>query len=165
MDNAIKDESQDEPAKQRKNGFMRVSQATLEPDWLLQKIVDFTNQFGISASVTIQVGGSKVTGMTIPASKYMKLFGNSYCSAFDNPEIADALSQLFDGYVKDYLPKAEEDYRPDPVFIHLYDAHFANSDLSFPQNDGKPVLWRGRISSVEGFFLGSAVELKVPPSA
>jgi hypothetical protein len=43
--------------------------------------------------------------------------------------------------------------RPLPGFIHLRNARFLAGDQMVPTN--RPVLWRGRITAVDGFFLGS----------
>lgn len=125
-------------------------------DWFLQSLVDFANDHGTETGVTLQIGGLLVSGTIIPGMKYFEEFASLYGSGFKNdPELGAEYAKLIGSYKK-YLevPPEDKDNKPLPQYIHLRNARFFAPGQQQPfGNEG--VLWRGRITAVGGFFLGT----------
>jgi hypothetical protein len=128
--------------------------ATLEPDWFLRHLADFANRFGIGISITLQVGGVQVTGMTTSAEKYFRETAQLFDGAFADQDVNENFTKLINGFADSMKPKEGNDNLP--TYIHLSNAHFYAPSGDIPRNDGKPVLWRARISAVDGFYIGSS---------
>lgn len=92
----------------------------------------------LSWDITLSVGGCLISGRLISASQYMRDF---------TPNMEDALKDA--GLRIDGKPEELDSIR----FIHLADARFYYANQQpIPANQG--VLWRGMLSSVDGFHLG-----------
>jgi hypothetical protein len=150
--------------KQASNGslHMNVSQATLEPDWFLRKLVALANSFEIGTSITLLVGGVQVTGMLISGESYFKLTAEEFGGAFFDTGIGDKVKTILNGFAEAVKPDLNDLQHPDPTYIHLANTHFYNPSGPIPQNDGKPILWRARISSIDGFYIGSSAKALAP---
>lgn len=131
-------------------------------DWFLQKLVEFANQFSLEFGVTLQVSGMLVSGTVVSGKRYFESFASSFSAGFvDFQEAGEAMKELIENYKGIYESgPAEEAQRPPPEFIHLLNARFFQPGQK-PIPDGGQALWRGRLSEVGGFFLGSLT----PPSA
>ncbi|SFR33244.1 hypothetical protein SAMN04488005_0460 [Yoonia tamlensis] len=124
-------------------------------DWFLEHIIgDFVNK-GLDIGVTLNVGGVVVSGMLINGKKYFEALA-------ENMDIQEGeISKLLGGHWKGYAAvyekpdDAPEDWVPNPIgYIHLANAKIhAPGQSPIPSNDG--VLWRGKLSSVDGFFIGN----------
>jgi hypothetical protein len=126
-----------------------------QTDWFLQSLVNFANNWGVETGVTLQVGGMMVSGMIIAAPKYFDEFAANYASGLRNdPALGESFSNLITSYKKLVeVPPEEMESAPLPQYIHLKNALFftpGQQPLS-----SQPVLWRGRITEVGGFFLGT----------
>ena len=122
-------------------------------DWLLEMLVGAANrQPGLAFDLTLNVRGTVVTGTLIGAKEFFEEYGRAMGLAG--------------------LPRLEEDFRavgeelqralsalpegagpvPPPHFVHLKDARMLTGPELVPTNRG--VLWRGHLSSVDGFSVG-----------
>lgn len=133
-------------------------------DWFLVGFVSFVDNFGFERPITLTVGGFLICGVLISAKKYFEeistMTQSATVSGVASTEIADEIKSILSNqYSK--LSKMHEKPAdladklslPPADFIHLQNAIFLNPNgKSIPSNCG--VLWRGKISSVDGFFLG-----------
>jgi hypothetical protein len=123
-------------------------------DWFLQSLVNMANGSGFEVGITLQVSGLLVSGILVGGKAYFEGFADDFSSAFANdPEGAESVRSSFAKYGEIY--KEEEGKEsPPPQYIHLKNTRFFNtSGNPIPGNRG--VWWRGRISEVGGFTLGS----------
>lgn len=120
-------------------------------DWFLQNLVSMANDDGFEVGITLTVNGFLVSGQLIGGRKYFEKFGTLFESAIKPEEkdsIASKYRELGESVYSDDL------HKDDPTYIHL-------NDVKFFQTSGNPipsmtgVLWRGRLSEVNGFLLGA----------
>lgn len=117
-------------------------------DDTLQTIVHFANECDAGASISLTIGGSLVTGVLISADNYFDQLIAGFSSASgDGKNLAPA------AMAKILTARKPAGGSPVPSqFLHLKDAKIYNGgDMPIP---GNGTLWRGKISSVDGFFFG-----------
>ncbi|MDN2716866.1 gas vesicle accessory protein GvpU [Janthinobacterium sp. SUN120] len=124
-----------------------------DQDRLLQELVKHANDWGLSISITLNLGGSMVSGQLISVETYLDEFAAEFKASFkDNPEIAQSYFDLFSSY----KPKRSEAEDKSPItparYIHLQGVRTYAPGR--PQFSVTSNLWRGRISEVSGFFIG-----------
>ena len=123
-------------------------------DWFLQQLVDYSNIYGIGTPITVQVGGMMICGEIIPASVYFDEFAAEFKRGFtQSPELGDTFFDLVVSYKKLLVQPEEGEDVPPPNYIHLRNAKVFT--VGNVQNAVNVALWRGRISEVGGFFLGT----------
>ena len=119
-------------------------------DWFLQSLINIVNTEEMSFGITLNVGGLLVSGTLIGGQHYFEGFGSDFSGG---DESAENLKKAFAKYSNIYTQE-KEDKQKSPRYIHLQDAQFFNtSGNPIPSNKG--VWWRGRVSEVSGFMLGS----------
>ncbi|MCF8178110.1 MAG: hypothetical protein K9J74_06345 [Sulfuritalea sp.] len=126
-------------------------------DWFLQSLVNMANSSSLEIGVTLQVGGLLVSGLLVGGKAYFEGFAEDFSSAFANdPAVSESVRNSFAKYGEIYKEE-EGSTPPPPQYIHLRNTRFFNtSGNPIPENKG--VWWRGRISEVGGFTLGSLVK-------
>lgn len=125
-----------------------------EKDWFLSEMVELANA-GIEAPVTLTIGGSVLSGKLISGEQYFRNYGSTFTSTIKDLDLRKNLTEKFESYAVEYAnDTAEKSERP-LRFIHLKDAKWHHLSGTMPNGDG--VLWRGKISCVDGFFLGNIV--------
>lgn len=128
-------------------------------DWFLESLVTTVNNTGLEIGITLQMDGFLVSGFLVNGGKYFEGFSNEFISEtaahFGNDEALDAIQQAFNTYAGMYAPKEGEEAAADKAnYIHLQDARFFNTNgAPIPNNRG--MWWRGRLSEVNGFILGT----------
>ncbi|HEX8192343.1 MAG TPA: gas vesicle accessory protein GvpU [Allosphingosinicella sp.] len=129
-------------------------------DWLLKTFVEEANaRKGDFFSITLSVGGSVVAGTLVGVSEYFRAIAKSFYSDDETPEEGTWASWLLEA-AKDADDFIDEDPERTPParYIHLRDARIhAHGQRPLPTNEG--VWWRGKLSSVDGFWIG---RLRVP---
>jgi hypothetical protein len=124
------------------------------PDWFLQTLVTLSNSCKGEIGMTLQIGGFLVSGIMVSGTQYFDAFAKEFASGFADKDLAEQVRTHFSGFGEIYKAKADV---PDPAFIHLVNARFFNtSGQPIPANRG--VLWRGRLSEVSGFIVGTLAE-------
>jgi len=129
-----------------------------QPDWFLQLLVGWVNKLPLDFGITLHVAGFLVSGNLIGGAEYFSGFASEFSGGFAGaPELAEsfrkAIADLGETYKTDEKAMEEVD-RPLPMFIHLKNARYFNTGGNpIPGNRG--VWWRGRISEVSGFTLGT----------
>lgn len=123
------------------------------PDWLLQLYVDLLEKTGVSFSVTLNVGGMLVSGELVSAEQYFD--GITACMTESAPEDSRASVNAYFGGIAGIFKESLGDVTgPLPSYIHLKEARvFHHSGAPIPSNER--VWWRGRITRVDGFWLGA----------
>jgi len=123
-----------------------------DKDWFLQNLVNMVNSGGFSLDITLNVGGFLVSGQMIGGKAYFEGFGSDFASAIENPKIAASIEAAFAKNGEIY--SLEGEMPPSPSYIHIMNARFFNTNGN-PIPDNRGVWWRGRLSQVDGFSLGS----------
>jgi hypothetical protein len=124
-------------------------------DWFLQNLVNLVNAREIELGITLNLGGFLVSGRLVSGQKYFGGFGEDLGSTFNDPEIRRNVEQSYAQLGEIYTAgrKAGEAVAP-PNYLHLMNARFFHTaGVPIPTDGG--VWWRGRISEVSGFFLGT----------
>lgn len=135
--------------------------AMADHDWLLASIVRIVTKTDSEIILTLQVGGFLVSGHLVSSRKYIEGFGADMSAGFPDKEEA---AEVRDSCSK--IAKEMDLDQPGYIdnlggFIHLRNAKlFGPGGSPIPSNHG--VWWRGRLSEVQGFFLGS---LSITPNA
>jgi hypothetical protein len=124
-------------------------------DWFLQSLVMLVNKSDIQLGITLQVGGMLVSGSLVGGAAYFAGFADDISAPFaENPEVADAVKASYLEFSQIYRPDSTDGEVPPPMFIHLKDARiFGAAAIPIPMNRG--VWWRGRVSEVSAFVLGT----------
>lgn len=127
-------------------------------DWFLTQMIETVINRGVEIGVTLTVGGSVVSGMLISGKTYFEELGELLTGASKaEGDVASALGEAWPAYAQLYeKPEGAGDdwIEPPATYIHLRNAYYLMPGSgSLP---GKPgMLWRGRISSVDGFSIGN----------
>lgn len=123
-------------------------------DHFLQYLVSLINGIGnAEMGITLTVGGSVVSGMLISGDKYFEEFSTAFAAGFGEADestqnIKSSVNRFGDKYRND---RASEDSVEPPVYIHLKKAKHYSAAGAIPRQH---VIWRGKISAVDGFSLG-----------
>jgi len=125
-------------------------------DWLLQDVVRLINQVdGMSLGVTLVVGGGVVTGDLISVKNFFHEYGKLWKEGFTSK--AAELAEMFDQQWREFGDRAFEEIKAAKPrlfgYVHLRNARYVLGSTFVPTAGG--MLWRGRISEVAGFSIGS----------
>lgn len=127
-------------------------------DWFLQSLIDLVNGREIEIGLTVHSGGFLVSGLLVSGHQYFQGFGAEFARAFDDPGLTENIQQAYSRYGGIYISqKQPNDIFLRPNFIHLKQARFFNT-AGEPIPANMAVWWRGRVSEVDGFFLGMLSE-------
>ncbi len=119
-------------------------------DWFLEELVAITERTGVGVGVTLFVQGTLVTGSLVNARTYFEGLAALPMEAAGYPELAEAFKELFANTGKAVKETTNES--PPPPFIHLQNAHVVAPNGHVMS---AAMWWRGRVSAVSGFSLGS----------
>lgn len=118
-------------------------------DWLLQKVVSWSNKSGRELSITLHTPSGVVSGTLITHKTYFKAFADEYLGG----TTGDGAEKLRDMIAAYGVPSQEkEDPYDDVQFIHMKNAQFFVPGQHPMPSSG--ILWRGKISTVCSFNLG-----------
>jgi hypothetical protein len=125
-----------------------------EADYFLQDLVDDTNHFPDNAiGITLQIGSMLVSGTIISGDEYFRLCADQL--APPDTDIHKHFVSYGDRYKEDRENKSEDTRDSGSIsYIHLSDCRFHGN----PMLSKLKVLWRGRISQVQGYFIGTLIE-------
>jgi hypothetical protein len=125
-------------------------QLTSSKDWLLQGLVDLSNKNGLRITITLNVGGTLISGLLISGEEYFELLAQSLEQTGVLENLVEQIRQLSKIVYGEESGDTQNDL---PSYIHLKNTKFYNSARGLP-TDGV-ALWRGKINSVDGFFIGA----------
>jgi hypothetical protein len=124
------------------------------PDTFLQGLVDTVNIRGFEIGITLHVGGFLVSGKMVGVDKYFEGFASAFTAGWTDEEAASSMREQLTALGKGSVGDEAAADRLLPQCIHLSDAHFFNTNGN-PIPGNRSVLWRGRLSEVAGFSLGT----------
>lgn len=132
------------------NQTQRSEKTENDKDEVLAFIVSLANKGAISLGITLCVGGTMVTGQLIGGKEFFEGIANSYGN------VSDFFRGLGEGGAEGYKDTSQEqlDNVENIAFIHLGNARVVSSGISIPSFEQPGIFWRGRLSSVDGFFFG-----------
>lgn len=123
-------------------------------DWYLQELVSIVNSSAIEFGITLHVHGAVVSGLLISGRKYFKAFADDFAGAYlGDDEGREAVRAALASHSKIYDEIDKQEEPSPPQYIHLMHSRTFSPGGSTPSKVG--VLWRGKISAVSGFSLGS----------
>ncbi|MCA1065568.1 gas vesicle accessory protein GvpU [Rossellomorea sp. AcN35-11] len=129
-----------------------MSSDTGTKDSILEFFVQASNRHHFSLDITLNVKGAVITGTLVSAKEYFDSLSETF---EDGSEVAQRLSEE--------LTKAsesvEENLSSEAHFIHLKNTKVYCGDSKPTPSKGK-IMWRGKLSDVDGFFLGKISESK-----
>ena len=115
-------------------------------DSILEFFVQATNKHDFTLDITLNVNGAVITGTMISAKDYFDTLSETF---EDGSEVAQKLSEQ--------LAKAgdavETNGDSEAHFIHMKNTKVYCGDSKPTPSTGK-ILWRGKLSEINGFFLG-----------
>ncbi|WRP06534.1 gas vesicle accessory protein GvpU [Rossellomorea aquimaris] len=121
-------------------------------DSILEFFVQATNKHDFSLDITLNVNGAVITGTLVSAKEYFDSLSETF---EDGSEVAQKLSEE--------LAKAgeaiDDNQSAEAHFIHLKNTKVYCGDSKPTPSKGK-IMWRGKLSEVDGFFLGKISESK-----
>ncbi|RFF46222.1 gas vesicle protein [Xanthomonas campestris] len=119
-----------------------------DADYLLQDLVLLANE-GLLIGITVTIGGTTITGNLIGGKSWFEEFTAQFDVVPDD-RFRASLKERFGAYADIY--KDEGKRTRAPFYIHLQGAKVVEKNGMLP-NQG--MLWRGRLSEISGFALGS----------
>lgn len=125
---------------------------TASKDSILEFFVKASNKHDFSLDITLLVNGAVVTGTIVSAKEYFETLSESF---EDGNDIAKALSEQLTKAGESVDSNTDEEAH----FIHLKNTHIYCGDSKPTPSKGK-ILWRGKLSEVDSFFLGKISESK-----
>ncbi|MGM0866832.1 MAG: gas vesicle accessory protein GvpU [Bacillota bacterium] len=121
-------------------------------DSILEFFVQASNKHDFSLDITLNVNGAVITGTLVSAKEYFDSLSETF---EDGSEVAQKLSEE--------LARAgesvDENQSTEAHFIHLKNTKVYCGDSKPTPSKGK-IMWRGKLSEVDGFFLGKISESK-----
>lgn len=134
--------------------FLKAQWQGRTSDWMLQWFTEFVTTRDSSVSLelplTLTVGGNLISGKLISEAAYFDQLATDFSGAM--PEASrEAAKEMIKRLQP--APAAEDENSTPRQFLHMRDAHVF-TDASKPIVS-QGVLWRGKISSIEGFTLGT----------
>jgi hypothetical protein len=144
--------------KKLENGLLpdsrkgEVNMSSETKDSILEFFVQAANKHDFTLDITLNVNGSVISGTLVSAKDYFDALSENF---EDGSDVAQKLS--------DELVKAgetvEENSSTEANFIHMRNTKVYCGDSKATPSKGK-ILWRGKLSEVDGFFLGKISESK-----
>jgi hypothetical protein len=124
-------------------------------DYLLTNFVKSINGTDNFMGITLCIAGLLISGELVSGHKYFENIGDEFSrlpnAENDTKEVFYKLGNLV------YPKKEEQTAEEEPItitFIHLRNAHiFLPGSKPIPTNSG--AWWRGKVDSIDGFFIGS----------
>lgn len=110
-------------------------------DYILWTLASIVVDNGISFDITLNVKGIIICGTVITQKQYFEGVSQQLAGSENGEAFGKLMSQM-GGY--------EES---ESKFIHLKDAKYLVANNHVPSNEG--VYWRGRLTEIDGFNLGS----------
>ncbi len=128
-------------------------------DPILKALVNLAETEGTSITITLWVNGLVISGKVISHTEYQVAMADLVAAlVFTMPQGLETLGQEKREKIQAALTSEVSHPDSDEVtYIHLSDVqqHVGATRLEFSN-----ICWRGRIASVDGFFLGSIVPPK-----
>ncbi|OMP65920.1 gas vesicle protein GvpU [Domibacillus epiphyticus] len=119
-------------------------------DSILEFFVQAANHHDFSLDISLNVKGAVISGTMVSAKEYFNTLSETF---EDGNETAKMLSEQF---VKTgEAVQANDD--SEAYFLHMKDTKVYCGDSKPTPSKGK-ILWRGKLSEIDGFFLGKIID-------
>lgn len=119
-------------------------------DWILQTMAVWANH-GYSVGVTLTTPSGLMCGMVCSGKEYVEHIERNLINNFSG-DAKQEMTEVFSDWKKPYEVSDDEKNEGEIVFIHLREAKLLVGDKFVP---AEGTYWRGRISSISGFALGT----------
>jgi hypothetical protein len=130
----------------------------LAADEVFDQLVHLTNTTDLEIAITLHVRGLVITGRLISGETYWRETAAEFLEgAHGGPDsarraLAESMEEIADQYLEaEGDPGRDDADGPRATFLHLRDARTLTPGGPMPSEGA---LWRGRVSSVDGFKLG-----------
>lgn len=143
------EQSDSETAAQVAEEMSPTMTRSMTEDYLLQDLVLLAEQ-GVEIGITLQLGGTMVSGIVASGKRYFEAITENMVSA-SPAEFKSIFETYFDDYGALY-EKPIEDRKP-ATFIHLRDVRYWVAGGHVAPAAG--IWWRGRIDQIGGFHFGT----------
>ncbi|MFD2627992.1 gas vesicle accessory protein GvpU [Oceanobacillus kapialis] len=122
-------------------------------DNILSHFVFASNKHDFNLDISLLVNGALVSGTLISAQEYFQLLSKSF---EDGNDISQALGEQL-AKTSEQLESQENPEQAE--YIHLKNSQIYSGG-SKPTPSKSDILWRGKLSEVDSFFLGKITETK-----
>jgi len=123
-------------------------------DWFLQYMVNLANQNEFQQDITLTVGGFLIAGTLIGVRTYFDDLGDYFASSFGSHEGSEQVRVTFHEIGEQCACISPSEKTETPSYIHMKNVRIFNSDGRAHSENRAGLLWRGRISEIQGFSLG-----------
>jgi hypothetical protein len=114
-------------------------------DSILEFFVQAANKHDFSLDITLNIKGAVITGTMVSAQEYFNTLSETIG---DESEIAQMVSEQLRK-----TGEAAQSADSEAYFLHMKDTKVYCGDSKPTPSKGK-ILWRGKLSEIDGFFLG-----------
>ncbi|MGD6796135.1 gas vesicle accessory protein GvpU [Metabacillus indicus] len=121
-------------------------------DSVLEFFVQASNKHDFALDITLNVNGAVISGTMISAKEYFDTLSETF---EDGSEVAQNLSEQLSRASE----SIEENGSGEAHFIHLKNTKVYIGDSKSTPSKGQ-IIWRGKLSEVNGFFLGKISDAK-----
>jgi hypothetical protein len=123
-----------------------ITAAASSKDSVLEFFVHASNKHDFALDITLNVNGAVISGTMVSAKEYFDALSETF---EDGSEVAQKLSEQ--------LSRASESVESngdaEAHFVHLKNTKVYIGDSKSTPSKGQ-ILWRGKLSEINGFFLG-----------
>ncbi|WP_172370395.1 gas vesicle accessory protein GvpU [Sporosarcina jiandibaonis] len=119
-------------------------------DNILEFLVQAANKHDFNLDITLNVKGAVITGTLVSAKEYFSTLSSTLEGGND---IAQMLSEELD-QAEEIAQKNDD---TEANFLHMKDAKVYCGDSKPTPSKGQ-ILWRGKLSEIDGFFLGRILD-------
>ena len=115
-------------------------------DSILEFFVQAANKRDFPLDITLNVKGAVITGTMVSAKEYFDTLSEIL-------EDGDEVAQMLSDQLGSAGEAAQSQDNPEAYFIHMKDTKVYCGDSKPTPSKGE-ILWRGKLSEIDGFFLG-----------
>jgi hypothetical protein len=126
-----------------------------EVDRLLALLVSCADEAGIEIGITLNVNGLMISGNIVSRTTFLEGTAQAIARGGSPSNTRSGLQDIFTNAAEEsrHIIESSGVVGTTPLFIHLKNAIFFPSKTSISSAQG--YWWRGRLTSVDGFFLGA----------
>ena len=155
-DQSLPSEDQSSPSEDQSSPSKEKGLVLLDSDVFLMTLVHFANHASLKVGITLFIQGTVISGILIGEKAYFEGISNELKAT--DLFASDAGDDAIDTFINSFQPPTsssdiEKENPPlNAQFIHLKNPRIQSGDSFISIN--REVFWRGRLSRIDGFFLG-----------
>jgi len=123
-------------------------------DWFLQYMVNLANQNQFQQDITLTVSGLLISGTLIGVRTYFDALGDYFASSFDSNAGSEQVRVTFHEIGEQCACISPSEKTESPSYIHMMNVRIFSAEGKAQSENRAGLLWRGRISEIQGFSLG-----------